>query len=60
MDEIEIYIQQFPEHVGEILRHIRKLILDNAPNAAEQIAYGMPAYKTKKIRWCTLPPSKII
>lgn len=46
--EIEQYIQQFPENVQEILRNIRKIILDNAPAALEQMAYGMPAYKTHK------------
>lgn len=48
MNEIEMYIQQFPDHVQEILRNIRKLIKDNAPEAEELFAYGMPAYKTYK------------
>ena len=48
MDEIEAYILQFPENVQDILRKIRKLIKDNAPNAEERISYGMPAYKTNK------------
>ena|SRR5690606_2264984 len=48
MNEIERYIQQFPDHVQEILRNIRKLILDSAPDAEESFAYGMPAYKTHK------------
>ena len=39
---------QYPENVQDILRKIRKLISDNAPNAEEQIAYSMPAYKTNK------------
>lgn len=48
MDEIETYIQQFPDNVQEILGNIRKLIKDNAPEAEESFAYGMPAYKTHK------------
>ena len=48
MDEIEKYILQFPENVQDIFPKIRKLIRDNAPDAEEQIAYKMPAYKTNK------------
>lgn len=48
MNEIESYIQQFPGNVQEILRRIRKLIQDNAPEAEESFAYGMPAYKINK------------
>ena len=48
MDKIEQYIIQFPENVQDVLRKIRKLIKDNAPNAEEQISYGIPAYKTNK------------
>lgn len=48
MIEIESYIQQFPHNVQEILRNIRKLIKDNAPETEELFAYGMPAYKTNK------------
>jgi uncharacterized protein YdhG (YjbR/CyaY superfamily) len=48
MDEIETYIQQFPDNFQEILRNIRRLIKENAPGANEHFAYGMPAYKTNK------------
>ena len=48
MDETENYISQFPENVQDILRKIRKLVKDNAPNAKELMAYGMPCYKTNK------------
>jgi uncharacterized protein YdhG (YjbR/CyaY superfamily) len=48
MNEIEAYIQTFPEQVQVILRTIRKLIKDNAPEAEESFAYGMPSYKTCK------------
>ena len=48
MNEIEAYIKQFPDNVQETLQNIRKLINDNAPNADELFAYGMPAYKLNK------------
>lgn len=48
MEEVEEYIGQFPEKVQDILRHIRKLIKANAPEAEESMAYGMPAYKIYK------------
>lgn len=48
MNEVEIYIQQFPDGVQEILRNIRKLIKENAPDAEELFSYGMPAYKMNK------------
>lgn len=48
MNEIDKYIQQFPENVQEILQSIRKLIKDYAPSADEHFAYGMPAYKLNK------------
>lgn len=48
MNEIETYIEQFPNNIREILRNIRKLVKDNAPEAEESFSYGMPAYKTNK------------
>jgi len=48
MNEIDRYIQQFPDRVQEILRKIRKLIKDNATEVEELFAYGMPAYKLHK------------
>ena len=47
-NEIDLYIQQFPENVQDILGSIRKIIKENAPEAEELIAYGMPGYKTNK------------
>jgi uncharacterized protein YdhG (YjbR/CyaY superfamily) len=46
MDEIEKYLKQFPENVQNILNTIRKLVKEIVPEAAESMAYGMPAYKT--------------
>ena len=46
MDEIEKYLMQFPEEVQAVLRNLRKLIRQCAPDAEEKMAYGMPGYKT--------------
>lgn len=40
------YIQTFPKETQSILENIRAIIIKKAPNAAESISYGMPAYKT--------------
>lgn len=45
MNEVESYIRQYPEPVQDILVKIRELILTIAPEANEQLSYGMPAYK---------------
>lgn len=46
MNEIDKYIAAFPANVQELLKQIRTIIKDTAPEAVESIAYGMPAYKT--------------
>jgi len=46
MNEIDNYISAFPANVQELLKQIRTIIKDAAPEAVESIAYGMPAYKT--------------
>ena len=43
---VEDYIASFPIQTQEHLYHLRKIILEKAPEAVESIAYGMPAYKT--------------
>lgn len=45
MNEVDIYIDQFPSNVREKLSDIRNVIKQNAPEANESFAYGMPAYK---------------
>lgn len=40
------YIQTFPDNVQQVLGKVRQIILKVAPEAAESISYGMPAYKT--------------
>jgi uncharacterized protein YdhG (YjbR/CyaY superfamily) len=46
MTEIDRYLSDFPVDVKKILTQIREIIMDVAPDAVENIAYGMPAYKT--------------
>lgn len=41
---IDEYILQFPNEVQEILRKIRKVIKEAAPEAEEKISYQMPAF----------------
>ena len=48
MNQIEEYIQRFPADVQEILNNIRNIIKENAADAEESFAYGMPAYKCNK------------
>jgi len=40
------YIKSFPKEIQVLLKQMRTLIKDNAPDAIESISYGMPAYKT--------------
>lgn len=46
MTEIDKYISGFPAYVQEVLKRIRTVIKNAAPEAEESMAYGMPAYKT--------------
>ena len=59
MNQIDIYIKQFPTKVQEELHKIRQLIKTNAPDAEEMISYGMPGYKIKKSLWFILLLIKI-
>jgi uncharacterized protein YdhG (YjbR/CyaY superfamily) len=43
---VDDYIAGFPTAVQEKLQLVRLTIKNNAPEAVESIAYGMPAYKT--------------
>ncbi|MCB0482374.1 MAG: DUF1801 domain-containing protein [Flavobacteriales bacterium] len=43
---IDEYIAEFPPEVQHILNQVRATILKAAPEAAEGISYGMPAFKT--------------
>jgi len=46
MSEVERYMADFPETVQDIMRRIRAVIIECAPDVQESFAYGMPAYKT--------------
>jgi uncharacterized protein YdhG (YjbR/CyaY superfamily) len=43
---VEEYIESFPPDIQALLKKLRKVIVNNAPDAVESISYGMPAYKT--------------
>lgn len=43
---VEDYIIQFPKDLQVLLKKMRVVILEKAPQAIESISYGMPAYKT--------------
>lgn len=43
-NEIDTYIQGFPEPVQRKLEEIRALISKNAPDAFEKISYGIPTF----------------
>ena len=45
---VDEYIQSFPKKTQAHLKAIRKIIKSTAPEAVEQIAYKMPAYKYNK------------
>lgn len=45
---VDAYIDQFPQHVQELLQKLREIVRENAPEAVESISYGMPAYKLNK------------
>lgn len=44
-ENVEDYIARYPASVQDILNRVRSLIKNAAPDAAESISYGMPAYK---------------
>ncbi len=48
MKETEKYIAQFPENVQDILNEIRQIILEEAPESTEKIAYEMPGFYLNK------------
>ena len=42
---VDEYIKMFPDDVQALLEKVRTTLIENAPDAVEGIAYGMPAYK---------------
>ena len=43
---VDSYIASFPEDVQTLLKQIRAIIKENAPEAEEGFAYQMPSYNT--------------
>ncbi|KJR44377.1 hypothetical protein UF75_5244 [Desulfosporosinus sp. I2] len=41
---IDEYIQKFPSEVQEILKNLRKVIKESAPDAEEKMSYQMPTF----------------
>jgi uncharacterized protein YdhG (YjbR/CyaY superfamily) len=46
--DVDTYIQAFPTEVRAILVKLREMILKEAPEVTERMAYGMPTYTMKK------------
>ena len=42
---VDAYISGFPDDLQNVLSEMRQLIKSTAPEAREEISYGMPAYK---------------
>jgi uncharacterized protein YdhG (YjbR/CyaY superfamily) len=43
-ETIDEYILQFPQEIQEILKTIRKVVRESAPEAQEKISYQMPTF----------------
>lgn len=46
-DTVDAYIAKFSKEVQLLLQQLRRWIQEEAPEATEEISYGMPAYKLK-------------
>jgi uncharacterized protein YdhG (YjbR/CyaY superfamily) len=44
---IDEYIVMFPQNVQDILKKLRRVIRQSAPEAEETISYGIPTFKLK-------------
>lgn len=45
VENIDEYIDQFPEDVRSILERLRELVHEIAPEVRESISYGMPTFR---------------
>lgn len=45
MEAVDRYIEGFDEQVRQKLQQLRALVKQQAPEAVEQMSYGMPGYK---------------
>lgn len=43
-ESIDEYISKFPDEIQEILKKLRKVIKESAPDAEEKISYQMPTF----------------
>jgi uncharacterized protein YdhG (YjbR/CyaY superfamily) len=48
-ENVDDYINSFPENVRKILRTVQKTIKNAVPEAEELISYQIPAFKSKKV-----------
>ena len=48
LKNVDEYIRSFPEDIQALLSKIRETIKEKAPEAVEEISYGMPAYRANK------------
>ena len=46
INEVDKYISSSPGETQKILKKIRRIILEEAPDTLESISYKMPAYRT--------------
>jgi uncharacterized protein YdhG (YjbR/CyaY superfamily) len=46
---IDAYIASFPQNVQELLKELRGIVQNAAPEAEEVISYGMPAIKQRTV-----------
>lgn len=44
-NEIDAYIESYPENIQQILTNIRHTIADAVPDATEVISYAMPTFR---------------
>lgn len=44
MNEVDVYIESYPDDVQKRLKEIRNMILEEAPDATERICMRMPTY----------------
>lgn len=49
VESVNAYIATFPKATRELLREMRAIIMNAAPEAEETISYRMPAYKYQGI-----------
>lgn len=47
-NEIDRYIEKFPQEIQEIMNEIRRIIHESAPEVTEKISYQMPTFYYKE------------